>query len=383
MSEQAPAAPSADRPAVSVRPPADPPAPPAPLLTVIGEALVDLVPLAAARTFEARPGGSPFNVALGLARLGLPTALMARLADNAFGRILRRHAEAEGIDLSASPAAVEPTTLAVVSIDAQARASYDFYEQGTADWQWTAQEAARVPAGTAVLHLGSLASWTPPGDRHLHDAALRMRRRGGVLVSYDPNVRPGLMGDPARARAAVEPMAAAAHLVKASREDVEWLYPGGMEEAAERWLTLGALLVVVTDGPDGAHAFRPALPPLTRPGRDTEVADTVGAGDAFTAGLLGGLVRRGLHTPAALRGAASARLAAALDDAVLVSSLTCERVGADPPALAAGRSPMADTPLTAADLCFRDAAGGPSPDRRDRDRDRPPPAAAPSGATRP
>ena len=332
-------------------------APNPPLTTVIGEALIDLVPHGGPHTFQARPGGSPFNVAVGLARLGEPTALMARLADNAFGRILRRHAEAEGIGLADAPRALEPTTLAVVSVDADAQAGYDFYQQGTADWQWTAAEADRVPAGTAVLHLGSLASWTPPGDRHIHAAVTRLRHDGGVLISYDPNIRPGLLGEPARGRPLVERSVAAAHLVKASREDVDWLYPGGLDEAVARWIGLGAHLVVVTDGSRGAHAFRPGAAPLSRPGRTVKVADTVGAGDAFTAGLLNALIRRGLHRPELLGTASAATLAEVLDDAVLVSALTCERVGADPPALSRRLRPSAGAPLAVTDLYFPAASG--------------------------
>src|SRR5580704_12650018 len=123
-------------------------------VTVIGEAIVDLIPAGPPRTFQAVPGGSPYNVAIGLARLGHHATLMARLGDTAFGRILRDHARAEGIDLGAAPTAAEPSTLAVVSLDAQARASYDFYFDGTADWQWTAEETGRAPAQAAVLHFG-------------------------------------------------------------------------------------------------------------------------------------------------------------------------------------------------------------------------------------
>ena len=329
-----------------------PEADPAPLVTVIGEALIDLVPQGAPDTFRARPGGSPFNVAVGLARLGRRTAMMARLADNAFGRILRDHAVREGIDLGSAPHATEPTTLAVVSLDANAQASYDFYHQGTADWQWTVAETSRIPADTAVLHLGSVASWTPPGDQHIHTAVSRLHHGGQVLISYDPNVRPALLGDPGRARTLIERTVADAHVVKASRDDVEWLYPSGLEHAATRWLALGALLVVVTDGADGAHAFRSGRPPLSRPGRKAAVVDTVGAGDAFTAGLLSALVRRNLHTPELLALASDPGLAATLEDAILVSALTCERTGADPPT-ATGRPHLpAEAPLTVSDLHF-------------------------------
>jgi fructokinase len=304
-------------------------------LTVIGEALVDLVPGSEPRSFTASPGGSPYNVAVGLARLGLDTSLMARLADNALGRILRERALAEGIDLSASPRATEPTTLAVVSLDARARASYDFYLEGTADWQWTAGEVSRAPEPTTVLHFGSLASWTSPGDKHILDLATRMRGRGDVLVSYDPNVRPRLLNDPKHGQRMVERGIRLAHLAKASQEDVAWLYPEQtVAEVARQWLALGATVVVITDGANGADAFTAPRPAIHRPARDVSVVDTVGAGDSFTAGLLGSLVRRGRHSPAGLAECPQAELAAALDDAATAAALNCQRAGSDPPTLA-------------------------------------------------
>lgn len=329
-----------------------------PTVTVIGEALIDLVQLDAPGDYRARPGGSPFNVAIGLARLGHRTALMARLADNTFGRMLRTHAAADGVDLAYAPAAAEPTTLAVVSMDAEGKASYDFYRDGTADWQWSETETALVPPGTAVLHFGSLASWTSPADRRIDRLAQRLRAEGKTLISYDPNVRPALLGDPEHGRRAVERSVANAHVVKASREDVEWLYPNELiEEIAAHWLRLGALLVVITDGPDGARAFRAGTGSLHRPGRDVAVVDTVGAGDAFTAGLLGALTRHGLHLPRALAEADPSTLAIAVDDAILVSALTCERLGADPPTALARPVSSAQDPLELRDLMFADRDG--------------------------
>jgi fructokinase len=304
-------------------------------VTVIGEALIDLMPEPDGRTFVATPGGSPYNVAIGLARLGVETNLMARLADNAFGRMLRERAAAEGVGLGAAPLASEPTTLAVVSLDAQARASYDFYLNGTADWQWTPEETAAVPVNTAVLHFGSLAAWTAPGDRHILDFANRMRGRGDVLVSYDPNVRPRLLSSRDDGRALVERGVRLAHLAKASNEDVAWLYPDRtVADVARLWLRLGATVVVVTDGANGADAFTAAEPALHRASPAVEVADTVGAGDALTAGLLFALVRRGLHSPAKLGRCRADELAGVVDDAITAAALTCERPGADPPTLA-------------------------------------------------
>jgi fructokinase len=277
---------------------------------------------------------------------------MARLADNAFGRLLRGAAAAEGIDLTSAPRATEPTTLAVVSVDRPGHATYDFYLQGTADWQWTAAELNGLPADTSVLHFGSIASWTAPGSEPIDRVAAQARAGGRVLVSYDPNVRPAVLGDRARGRELVERSVRHAHLVKGSREDLEWLYPSeSVDEIAPRWNDLGAALVVITDGADGAIAYRPGAGPLRRRGRAVEVVDTIGAGDSFTAGLLGALVRRGLDDPDHLAAMPDTALAEVIDEAVLVSSVTCERAGADPPTVATpGPGPR---PLTLQDFVSR------------------------------
>lgn len=325
---------------VSSRDPISDPAPPAGraattpgAVTVVGEALIDLVADDTGTRFAAHPGGSPYNVAIGLARLGVATSLMARLGDNGFGRRLRERAEAEGVDLAAAPLAPELTTLAVVTLDDQARASYDFYVQGTADWQWTPEELERLPPRTDILHFGSLASWTAPGDVRIAQLVTRVRET--VLVSYDPNVRPLLQRDPAAARERVQRSVALAHLVKASTEDVAWLYPRTpVPDVAARWLALGPRAVVFTDGPHGAHAYRACAAPLQRPGAAVNVVDTVGAGDSFTAAMLASCLRRGIRSAAALAGASSDVIKAILDDAIAASAITCQRAGADPPTAA-------------------------------------------------
>jgi fructokinase len=305
-----------------------------PVLTVIGEALVDLVPDGATGEYREKPGGSPFNVAVGLARLGNRTSLMARFADDRYGRLLRSTAATEGIDLNAAAAASESATVATASVDEAGQVTYEFDMDGTADWQWTAAELRELSPGTELLHFGSIASWTPPGDARIAYLVGELRAGGGVLISYDPNVRPAVFGGRDRGIDRVERGVSDAHVVKASREDVEWLYPElAPADVAARWSRLGAKLVVVTDGADGATAYRGTRAPLRRPGRRVTVVDTIGAGDAFTAGLLTGLARRRLHRNRRLEGIADGILADIVDEAVLVSAITCEREGADPPRL--------------------------------------------------
>jgi fructokinase len=300
------------------------------MLAVIGEALIDLVDSGDQRTFTAHLSGSPLNVAVGLARLGQPTQFLARFSQDTFGRRLRDYAERNGVGLAVAVVdAPQPSTLAVVNLDEHRKARYDFYLDGSADWQWRPDELV-VPDGTAILHAGSLTSWTPPGAEHVLSALRRARH--GVLVSYDPNVRPALLGTAARARPLIEAAVATAHLVKASDDDIAWLYPGDEPaDTARRWLDLGATVVVITRGAGGAVGYRRGAEPLERPARPVRLVDTIGAGDAFTSGLLDALARTGVRDPVSL---AAADLGAALDEAILAAALTCERAGADPPTAA-------------------------------------------------
>jgi fructokinase len=305
-----------------------------PVLTVIGEALVDLIPDGATGEHRPRPGGSPFNVAVGLARLGNRTALMARFADDRYGRLLRSTAAAEGIDLRGAPRAAERASVATASVDAAARATYEFDMEGTADWQWTAAELRDLNPETEVLHFGSLASWTPPGSERIADLVDEFRAGREGLISYDPNIRPAVLGARGRGVELVEQSVRRAHVVKASRDDLEWLYPDlAVDDVAQRWSALGPDVVVVTEGAEGAGAYRRTRAPLRRPARPVKVVDTIGAGDAFTAGLLTGLVRRRLHRNRRLDGISDGTLADILDEAILVAAITCERAGADPPRL--------------------------------------------------
>jgi fructokinase len=305
------------------------------MVCVIGEAVIDLVAdiandeVAANDNprYTAYPGGSPFNVAIGLARLGQQTQLLARLSQDRFGRQLRAHAIRNGVDLSIAVAASEPSTLAVVGLDENSNASYDFYVTGTSDWQWTEAELGKMPPETNWLHLGSLAALTAPGAEAIEAHIGRVRRAGKVMISYDPNMRPELVPDRAVAVATVERLVRTCDVVKASAEDMEWLYPGiDIVESGIRWKGLGPSLVVVTDGGKGAHVIAGDGPVVTVPGLVVSVVDTVGAGDAFMAGLINAVLRVGVH-PRDL----GAALLPVIEDAILVAALTCAQAGANPP----------------------------------------------------
>jgi fructokinase len=304
------------------------------VIAVAGEALVDFVPAGRPGLFEAAPGGSPANVAVGLARLEIDVRLLARIADDLLGHRIRAHLTGNGVDLSYAVRAAEPASLAIVAVGRDGVVEYDFRVQGTADWQWRDDElAGALDGGVVALHAGSLALTMTPGADALQ--RLLARARGTMTVSYDPNCRPLLMGSPEAVRGRIEALVALADLVKASADDLAWLLPGrAPEQVAEAWLARGPSMVVITLGPAGLLAATRQAGVLRRPGRVVEVVDTVGAGDACMAALLAGLHRRhllGADRRAALQAVDAATLAELADEAVLAAALTCTRPGADPP----------------------------------------------------
>jgi len=305
------------------------------VITVAGEALIDLVDEGGGR-FRAHPGGSPANVAVGLARLGTPCSLLARLSGDAFGRQLRAHLAGNGVSLRDAVRASEPTTLALASLAGDGGAAYSFYVRGTADWQWQPAELPDpLPADVTGLHTGSLALALAPGAGVIEELLRRERASGRVTISIDPNIRPRLAASRADEVARVERQIGLADIVKASEEDTAWLYPGvPAEDVARGWQAIGPRFVVITLGARGAYAVAPDGSQVRRPARPGLVADTVGAGDAFCAGLLDAMRRRGLLGAGGRDSFGrldAARAAGLLDWAAAIAGLTCERAGADPP----------------------------------------------------
>lgn len=314
--------------------------PPAAMFTVVGEALVDVIVAAGSPEPVHHPGGSAANVAVALSRLGQRAALVTQLGADRYGDLLRGHLAGNGVRLLPAGPASAPTSRAVARLDAAGAASYQF------ELSWDVS-GLRLAEGSAGLHVGSLGTVLAPGDEQVRGLAEDVSRRGGAVVSYDPNVRPSVTPDRRQAAAEAGRLAALAHVVKLSDEDLGWLYPGtSPRELAGRWLGQAARvtrLLVVTLGERGAFVATrsgcwqaPAVP--------VAVADTVGAGDAFTAGLLAGLAGAGLLSPDALGRCAAADLAALrriTGQAMAAAALTCSRPGADPPTAAELRSFLA------------------------------------------
>jgi fructokinase len=288
------------------------------VITVIGQAMVRLAAASGSGLMQASPGGGAFTTAMQAARLGYPTALMARLSRDPMGQYLRMHAASNGLDVSASPEADEPTMIAVASAGAGADGTDSLYFRDTASWQWSAAELGWIPAGTTVLDLDVLDCCVLPGSTWILRAAARQRNRGAI-VCLNVTVTPAVMGSPARGALLMDRPVKAADLVTTSLEDISWLYPGRAAEAVARlWLAQGPELVVITCGSDGLVAVRKSGTVLYR-ATGLPPAPVTGFDAAFTGAMLGGLHELG-EAGVSIESLSTSELATVLDTATATAS---------------------------------------------------------------
>jgi fructokinase len=291
---------------------------------VIGEALIDIVERDGTVTGE-HVGGSPLNVAVGLARLDRDVDFLTHIGDDARGRRIADYVGASGAHLVAGSVSATKTPVAMAKLDADGAATYDF------DIEWRLSGTPEV-GPPLVAHTGSIASVLDPGC--LAVAALLDTYRVSATITFDPNVRPALIDDADQARARIERLVERSDVVKASDEDLRWLYPNvAPEEAAGRWRETGPAVVAVTMGGDGAFATC-AAGSVRVEARKVDVVDTVGAGDSFMTGLIDALWSLdllGAERRAVLHAVDTEQLRGVLDAAALNSALTVAKAGAELP----------------------------------------------------
>jgi len=235
---------------------------------VVGEARVDVVH-SPDGTVTQHPGGSPLNVAVGLARLGVRTSLHTQLGQDSNGQLLRRYLDANGVSVIAADTR-QAASIARATLNTDGAARYEF------QIDWALPHTSQT--NYELVHCGSLATVLDPGAR----VALEMihEARSTALVSYDPNCRPSVVADRPLGRRRAEDFVSASHVVKASDEDLEWLYPDRhWRDSAAHWLRMGPAMVVVTRGPHGSFAINQgcaaelsvaaSLPPSTPSARET------------------------------------------------------------------------------------------------------------------
>ncbi|MCC9312307.1 carbohydrate kinase [Kitasatospora sp. RB6PN24] len=300
-------------------------------ITVLGECVADAFatdgrPGELALTVH--PGGGPANTATALARLGTRTSFLGRLAADPFGALFRDRLAGSGVDLSDCVAAAEPSTLAIAALDDEGRAGYTFHAEGTADFQWQPAELAAVDlAKSAAVHTGSLALVRAPGATAVEEFLARAGAH--ATVSIDPNLRPLLVA-PERYRERMAAWCALTDLLRLSADDLALLHPGRpVADVLDHWHQLGVPLIVLTLGEQGAlaslHGERVRIEAVP-----VQVVDTVGAGDAFTAGLLHHLSQAGL-LGGRLNALTVDQVADACRFAATVAALTCSVAGPNPP----------------------------------------------------
>jgi fructokinase len=299
---------------------------------VCGETLIDLIRSpegpqdASTSTWSALSAGGPMNSAVALGRLGVPTHFLGRLSTDTFGQQLRSYIDGARVHLDLAVESSQATSLAIVSLDQQGVASYTFHFADTANFGWQPDELPALMADD-WLHIASLSCVVSPGAEVLLDW-MRTIRAG---VSYDINVRPNVISDPALYWKKVEPwlQVVGGHggIVRASDEDINFL-PNGRSAndplaVAADWVRIyGLSLAVITLGSYGAVGVEANGKQTRVPGVPTEVVDTVGAGDTFMASFLDSRINRELP------------LEESLNRGVAAASIVCSRRGANPPTAA-------------------------------------------------
>ena len=284
---------------------------------VVGEALIDLIPVAGGAILE-RVGGGPCNSAKALARLGSSTTFIGGISSDSYGAAIERELLDSGVSLDFVHRSDLPTALAIATINEAGFASYEFKLDSTVSFNfhssWLPKEDAEV------IHIGSVATLLEPGASELHS----WLSDKSATVVFDPNVRPSIQGDRNTYRNNVERWIDLAKIVKLSEDDFSWLYENSESEVIANWLSRGTEIVVVTRAERGLSAF-------TRDGRidcpaaKVKLVDSVGAGDTIGAVIVEGLLKHGLG------GLNQDVLRQVLERAAIAAGITCSRAGANPP----------------------------------------------------
>ena len=297
-------------------------------IAFIGESLIDFT-AASGLVFQGHEGGALTNSAVACARLGQPTGFVTQLSTDLFGERLLDYLQGNGIDTRFVLRSDAPSTLAFVERTPTSN-RYAFYMQGTADTLWSPAELPVLPDSCRWLHFGSIALLHEPAATRITE--LVQAQRGQRMVLFDPNARPSLIADPDSWRERCKHWLAAADVVKLSDEDAALLAPGrALADVAADCMRLGPRAVVMTRGGAGATLYRAGAAPLDVASPPIEVADTIGAGDTFAAGLSVALLERGVENTAALAALPTDRWREVLKFATAAAAINCMREGANPP----------------------------------------------------
>jgi len=301
------------------------------MILCCGEALADFLPVKTETgdiAFQPFNGGSIYNVAIALGRLGVDVGFFGGVSQDLFGRNLAEGLRTSNVDLSFAVRSERSTTLAFVKFY-EGDAEYAFVDDGSAGRMLTETDIPNLPATVTTLHFGSISLIPNPGGATFETMAVR--NAGKLLISLDPNIRPGLIRDRDAYLRRFETLVGCADILKLSDADLAWLAPeADAATIAHEWIGRGVGLVVLTRGREGAIAYT-ADEAITCKPPQVGIADTIGAGDTFMAGILTHLEKAGVITPTDISGIKADVLTAALDFATGAAAITVSRPGANPP----------------------------------------------------
>lgn len=299
-------------------------------IALAGEALIDFTG-GGGMAFTGHCGGSPLNAAIACSRLGQPTGYIAQLSNDMFGDHLLRHMQDNGIDTRYILRGNGPSTVAFVERGPQTN-RYAFYSRGSADSAWSPEQLPELPTSCHFLHFGSISLLQEPAASRISD--LIAANAGKRVIVFDPNVRLSLIDDLSAYRRRFEAWLRNTDLMKLSDEDAEALAPHDtIDIAVHNWLQAGPLAIVVTRGGAGAVLYRKGSEPIQIEAPAVKVADTIGAGDTFTAGLSVALIAQGVSNAVQLGALSDIAWRQVLQFAATAAALNCTREGANPPTL--------------------------------------------------
>ncbi|MBL4806520.1 MAG: carbohydrate kinase [Rhodobacteraceae bacterium] len=303
------------------------------MILCCGEALIDMIPVldgSDGTAFSARPGGSVFNTAIGLGRLGITSGFLSGISTDLFGQQLMRALTESGVDSSPVILSDRPSTLAFVELD-NGQARYTFYDENTAGRMLNPNDLPPVPETITALYFGGISLISEPcADFY---AALIAREHVKKTIVVDCNIRENFIGVSTTYLPRLMKIIAHADVVKVSDDDLNWIYPDNdsLTDKALRLRAAGPTIVILTLGQDGATAFFGDDQTVSIPAPKVQVVDTIGAGDTFNSGLLANLAQQSVLAKSALRQITGCQIANALEYAVKVAAITVSRKGANPP----------------------------------------------------
>ncbi|SMO97058.1 carbohydrate kinase family protein [Paracoccus laeviglucosivorans] len=296
------------------------------MILCAGESLIDMVPQAG--QFRPLAGGAVYNTAIALGRLGTPTSYLWPISRDPFGEMLLTPLTQAGVATDLCPRSDRLTTLAFVTLTG-GEARYAFYDEGSAGRMLSPDDLPPIPADISALFIGGISLVPDPCGAAIEELARRAKPRMPVML--DPNIRPFFIQDADAYRARLERLFALADIVKLSSDDLEWLMPDvDHAEAAARILAKGPRIILKTGGIQGAIAYWQGEP-LAAPALQVEVADTIGAGDTFNAGVLAALHESGALSRDGIDKLTPQTLLQALTLGTRAAAVTVSRPGANPP----------------------------------------------------